>query len=539
MATSLKQSRTLVIDDFQSMRAMVMTFLKTMGVTRIDNAGTAQEALAFLSKNKYDIVICDYNLGRGKNGQQILEEAKYKNYIGYSTIWMMVTAEKTMDMFMGAAETKPDDYLLKPITESLLETRLNKLIEKKLSLEPIEKAAKSRNYVHAISLCEEQLKQPSTNTQELQRIKTDLLMTMGDFAGAKSFFESILAVRSMPWAKTGLGKVHYLLKDFDRAGAIFQEVLNENKMYLEAADWLAKTLDAQGSLDKAQEVLAKAMLLSPNAAARQKNLADAAYKNGDLDLAQDSYEKAIKLSEHSVHKNASTYAGLANVLTEKDDPDAAIKVLDRSKVEFKDDPAAILQTAVVESIAYQKMGQPHKAAAALAQAEGLMDSQSNSINVSVSLDMAKALFKSGQTEKAFKLLESVIKNNHDNAGIIKMVEAVFDDAGQLTEGKALIQKASQAVIEINNQGVLLAHDGKFEDGIKLIQRALETLPNNDLMIMNLCGMLIGLMSKNGATNILIGEARELLERVQKINPSNKKYNTYMTMVNNLAAQLAM
>lgn len=535
MATSLKQSATLVIDDFQSMRAMVVTFLKSMGMTSIDNVGTAKEAIALLASKKYDIVICDYNLGHGQNGQQILEEARYKNFIGYSTIWIMVTAEKTMDMFMGAAETKPDDYLLKPITESLLEARLNKLIEKKLSLAPIEKASKAKDYLRAVALCDEQLKTPSSNAQELQRIKGELLMASGDFPAAKAFFESVLAVRSMPWAKTGLGRAHFMTKDFIRAKEIFQEVLEENKMYLEAADWLSKTHDELGDLEQAQTVLAKAMELSPNASARQKSLADAAYKNGALDLAHASYEKAIKLSEHSIHKSASTYAGLAKVLTAKDDPQEALKVLGRSRSEFKGNAEADLQTAVIEGMAYQKMGQPEKAAAAIAVAEELLRCLPASVNPATAMDMANTLFSLGQKDKACALVESMVKNNHENAAIIKMAEAVFDKAGMGAEGGERIKKSTQEVININNQGVVLANEGKYEEGIKLMRQALQALPNSDLMITNLCGMMIGLMSKNGKDDRLIFEARELLDRVNKLNPSNKKYNTYMSILNKLSS----
>jgi tetratricopeptide (TPR) repeat protein len=534
MSISLKQSTALVIDDFQSMRSMLTGFLKSMGVTGIDSAAHAKEAVERLEAKKYDIVVCDYNLGHGQNGQQILEEAKHKGHIGYSTIWVMVTAEKTMDMFMGAAETRPDDYLLKPITEAMLEARLNKLIEKKRSLEPVEKAVKAKDYLRAIALCDEQIKKHSTNTQELQRIKSELLINVGDFAAAKEFFESILAVRSMPWAKTGLGKVHFLTKEYPRAREIFEEVLTENKMYLEASDWLAKTLDALGELDQAQNVLAKAMELSPNALVRQKSLGDAAYKNGALDLAQTSYEKAIRLGEHSVHKSASTYAGLAKVLTDKDDPQEALKVLDRSRDEFRDDPEAALQSSVIEGMAYQKMGQPDKAAAALAAAEELMRSQPGGIGAAAAMDMANVLFKLGQKDKACGLLESVVKNNHENAGIIRMVEAAFEDAGMGAEGGELIRKSSQEVVNINNQGVVLANEGKFEEGIRLMRRALENLPNNDLMIMNLCGMMIGLMTRQGGDDAMIAEARDLLERVRRINPANRKYNTYMNMLNKMA-----
>lgn len=535
MATSLKQSATLVIDDFQSMRSMLMSFLKAMGVTGIDNVGTAKEALALLAAKKYDLVICDYNLGHGQNGQQILEEAKFRNYIGYSTIWVMVTAEKTMDMFMGAAETKPDDYLLKPITESLLEARLNKLIEKKQALEPIEKAVKAKDYLKAISLCDDQLKVHSASTQDLLRIKSDLLITTGDFPAAQAFFEGLLKVRGTPWAKTGLGKVSFMIKEYTKAKEIFEEVLEENKMYLEAADWLARSLDALGDFEQAQHVLSKAMALSPNAAARQKSLADVAYKNGELDLAQTSYEKAIKLSEHSVHKSASTYSGLAKVLTAKDDPAEALRILDSSRNEFKDDPEAALQTAVIEGLAFQKLGQPEKAAAALAAAETLMREQPGVVSAETSMDMANALFKLGQKEKASALLENVVKNNHENAHIIHQVEAVFADAGMGGEGDELIKKSTAEVVGINNQGVMLANEGKFEEGIKLMRQAVKVLPNNDLMIANLCGMMIGQMGRQGKDDRMIFEAKELLERVRQINPNNKKYNTYMNLLSKLAS----
>jgi tetratricopeptide (TPR) repeat protein len=534
MATSLKQSTVLVVDDFPSMRTMLTGFLKTLGVTNIENSGNGRDALMLLAKKPYDIVLCDYNLGHGKNGQQILEEAKFKNYVGYSTIWVMVTAEKTMDMFMGAAETKPDDYLLKPVTVTLLEARLNKLIERKKLLEPIEKAVKSKDYIRAIALCDEQLKVHTQNTQELLRIKGELLMTVADYPAAKAFFEKVLSVRNIPWAKIGLGSVHFMTKDYFHAKEFFQEVLDENKMYLEAADWLAKSLEALGDAEQAQNVLVKAMELSPLASGRQKNLADVALKNGALDLAQTSYEKAIKLGEHSIHKSSNTYTGLAKVLTAKDNPAEALKVLGRSRENFKDDHEAALQTAVIEGLAYQKMGEPEKAEEALAVAEGLMRAQPRNISVATTMEMANVLFELGHKDKACGLLESVVKNNHENTDILNMVEAAFENAG-IEEGSELIKRSSQEVIDINNEGVVLANAGKFDEGIKLIKKALQTVPDNDLMITNLCGMMIGLMTKNGKDDRMIFEVREHLDRVRKLNPANKKFNTLTNALSKLSS----
>lgn len=536
MTTPLDQFSALVIDDFPSMRTMIGGFLKSMGLTSINSAGSAQEALALLSGKKYDLVICDYNLGHGQNGQQLLEEAKHKKYCSYATIWIMVTAEKTMDMFMGAAETKPDDYLLKPITEALLSDRLHRLMEKKQSLAPIEKALHANDYLRAITLCNERLAKPSSSTQELQRIKSDLLLTTGELAAAKTYFESILATRNVAWAKTGLGKVCFLSQDLPHAKVLFEEVLAENKMYLEAADWLARTHDALGDFQSAQQVLDQAMKLSPNAVLRQNHLAEVAHRNGDLRLAQTAYEKAIKLGEFSVHKGADAYVGLAKVLTSTSDPAAALKVLKQSRDTFRDNDSAALKIAIAEGMTHHEMGDIKRATEALARAEELQQQANVQCSAKTGIDMAALLLRSGQKEKATHLLETVVKNNHDNAAILKQVSTAFEDAGMGEEGNELIRRSAQEVIDINNEGVALANAGKFEDGIKLIYRALQAMPNNDLMMTNLCGMMFGRMQRTGKDDLAIAEIRDLLERVGRINPGNKKYHLYQGMLARMTAE---
>lgn len=505
---------------------MLRDFVKSMGVTKIDTAATSKEAINLLSTHKYDVVICDYNLGPGQNGQQILEEAKLRKYIGHASIWVMVTAEKTMDMFMGAAETKPDDYLLKPINAALLESRLQKMIAKKQSLDGIEKAVNDKDYITAITLCDQKLQEQPANLQEILRIKSDLLLTVGNHEAARALFEKILGVRKVPWAKTGLGKVYYLTRDYSRAKEIFQEVLEENKMYLEASDWLAKTLDAIGERVQAQQVLVNAMELSPNSAGRHKSLADAAYKNGDLEVAQTAYEKTIKLSEHSVHKSPDVYAKLAKVLTDKDVPDEALKILDRGRQEFKGNAEAAIQASVIESLAYQKMGQPQKAAAAIAEAEKKMADLPGMISVETAMDMAKSLFHLGKKDEACDMLQSIVKNNHENAGIISQVEAVFEGEHLGEEGRGLIKASTQEVIGINNQGVMLAREGKFDESVSLLRKAVEMLPNSEVMIMNLCGMIIGLMKKQGRNEAMMHEAKSLIDRARELNPNNKKLYDY-------------
>ena len=121
------EARILIVDDFADFRRGMRKILESIGVKFIDEAEDGENAVKSMKRQAYDIVLCDYNLGFDKkDGQQVLEEAKHLGLIRYSSIFIMLTAENTMPMVMGAVEYQPDDYLIKPITKDILKTRMEK-----------------------------------------------------------------------------------------------------------------------------------------------------------------------------------------------------------------------------------------------------------------------------------------------------------------------------------------------------------------------------------------------------------------------------
>lgn len=132
----------------------------------------------------------------------------------------------------------------------------------------------------------------------------------------------------------------------------------------------------------------------------------------------------------------------------------------------------------------------------------------------------------GQKDKACNLMRDLVKNNHENVEIARQIEAVFQGANMGSEGAALIKESRQEVININNEGVVLAKKGEFLEGAKLLRTALRNLPNSEMVILNLCALLIGLMNKEGKSEALVQEVQALLDRVFILNPANKKYQLY-------------
>src|SRR3954466_11095668 len=100
----------LIVDDIAGIRRLLRESLRNLGVKNVDQASSGGEAMNLISKTRYDIILCDYNLDEGKNGQQILEEARIRNYLLPSSMFIIISAEKTVESVMGAAEHQPDAY---------------------------------------------------------------------------------------------------------------------------------------------------------------------------------------------------------------------------------------------------------------------------------------------------------------------------------------------------------------------------------------------------------------------------------------------
>lgn len=510
----------LIVDDFQGMRSLLREMLKTFGTRNIDTVTNGKEAIAFLEKNKYDVVLCDYNLGSGKNGQHVLEEAKHRDLIGLATAWIIITAEKTADLVFGAAEYMPDDYIIKPVNESTMRSRLEKTLARKEMLVDIEKALRSKEYDHAIALCDKALVSNKANATELQRIKTGTLLTMGRYDRAQQEFEQILAKRDIPWAKTGLGKAFFYKGEFAKAQQMFREVIDGNPAYLEAHDWLAKTHEKAGELEEAQRALTRCTELSPNSVVRQKNLGELAHKLGDLETAENAFRKTIRLGQFSIHKAPVAYLSLAKICSENNNPAEALQILKDIGKEFENAETS-LHAKVVEGMVYQKSGDRINAARVSKEVAGLVKADNDHPATGIMLDAAQLFLSTGNKEAAENIVQTIVRNNHEDAGLLAQVSDLYCRAGMPDKGEEIVNKSRQEVIAINDRGVILAKEGKLEEAIRLLGDAHTMLPDNKRIMINLANMAVMSMRKNGKNSGLLQIAGECMRQVAQLDPQEK------------------
>lgn len=118
--------RILVVDDFQTMRRIVINLLRQLGFTNVVEASDGMLGLEKVRDDNIDLVISDWNMPN-MSGMEFLRalrtDEKYK-----SLPFIMVTAEGKKENVIAAVQAGVNNYIVKPFNAATLKEKLMKVI---------------------------------------------------------------------------------------------------------------------------------------------------------------------------------------------------------------------------------------------------------------------------------------------------------------------------------------------------------------------------------------------------------------------------
>lgn len=305
----------LLIDDFVEFRHSLKMMVEAIGATHICQASCGQEAIALYSQYQHDFILLDFNLGDGINGLQLLAELGFKDILRQDTIVILVTAETSLDMVMGAIDIRPDEYLAKPFTKVVLKQRLDRAFEKKDAIKPVYQCLNNKDYSMAISWCDKLISSSAKYQMACHRIKADCLLRLGKPQQAQEIYTTALASRALNWALLGRARCKVHRSMYIEAIGDFDKIIETNRFALEAYDQKAESLLAIGEYEDAYRILQQAVAISPNSAYRQRTTACLAIRYHDYDVAVIALRKVISLTRHLSQKQPDDYLKLAQTLS--------------------------------------------------------------------------------------------------------------------------------------------------------------------------------------------------------------------------------
>ncbi|MFT5450804.1 MAG: CheY-like chemotaxis protein [Enterobacterales bacterium] len=532
MGPDYSHQKVLIIDDFPEFRISMKGMVQQLGAQEIDLASTGEMGLEKCVKTRYDIILSDYNLGDGKDGQQVLEELIHRDHLKPTTVYVLITAENTTEMVMGALEHTPDSYLTKPFTQALLRSRLDKLLAKKFALENVNRAIISKNYLKATQYCDVLIANRSKYSMSCMKIKAGLFDKMGDYGQSKKIYTKVIAHRPVPWALMGMGKLLYAQDDYEEALVYFRQVIKIMSTFPEALDWLARVQQVLGNPLDAQKTLQSAIKVSPKAILRQMHLGNLAFLNKDYDVARRAYKASVKLGRTSCYKTPNNYLKLVSILKEyitneggiknKRLVDEAFRVISELEDEYTDDKEIKLRAVIAKHSIYHKLEKHEEAQKNLDSAKKRYESMKESLSGIGCSDMAKACKDGEDFETCQDILSNVFEKFGDDKELMASLEGIVED-------KVAFEKAVQAR-EINNRGMKASSNNDTDAAIVAFREALQMSPENISFNMNLAQMLIRKTESSENKDEMLDEALACLSKLEYLKETDHRYLRYQQLL---------
>ncbi|MDO6421110.1 tetratricopeptide repeat-containing response regulator [Saccharophagus degradans] len=489
------QKRCLIVDDVPDIRASLKRMLTDFGCSDVDTAGNAEEAIDLCERNHYQILIADYNLGSGKNGQQLLEELRFHRLLRNTSLFIMITAENASHYVLHALEYQPDDYLSKPITRQGLRARLDQDLLRKETLTPVNECLDQNKPRKAIEACMQLMQEETRYKTDICKVLGELLCEVEDYPQALQLYSGLYNEKSPIWVQLGYAKALFGTKEIAKAKAALTKLIAESPLCVDAHELLAELLESQNQIEQAQHTMAQAVSLSPQSVNRQRELGRICKAAGDNVAALHAFRAALRHGKNSCHEAPADYISLADTLihlgknetgpTAKKYADEALEAVKQVEKKFSRHPIAKIHSKLVEAEVFDMLENTTAAdqatEAAIAMLAAVTPSILNNSPIDFSISCAQALIERGKYDEGEKLLQAVAAINSDHDKAIKIDKLLREPL--TSEG---IEYASK----LNKQGITRYQKKQYHEAVNAFTSVLRELPNHIGLNLNLIQALV-------------------------------------------------
>ncbi|MFA5677033.1 MAG: response regulator [Pseudomonas sp.] len=528
------RTRFLIVDDFTDFRSALTGMLRQMGANHIDAVGTGEETLALCRRNHYDVILHDFNLGRGKNGQQVLEELHHQQLLSPHCVFVLISAESSQAMVLGALECEPDSYLTKPFNQASLQQRLDRLIAMKTALRPALEAQRESDYAGMLAACKQIIATYPRYIPQCQRLLVSALAGLGQHEEQEQLLRRLIGDRPVPWAMVALADLYRVTGRLTEAQAAYEEGIRQFPMIPALYDGAAATALALDDPQQAQQHLQQGLRLSPNSLHRQQTMGELAVRNEDHEQAAKAYRQAVELGRHSLFRNPENHLRLVSSLHAQS-ADAAmnqrhiveirqtLSELDRT---WRDDPALAVRSRLAQAQTMEKLGQSAEAARLSEQTIAQLKEMPGFFSADAAMQVSTQLRSLGQSQQADAVLATCAEMYGDDPDVMANLVAHTDNPDILAAG-------SEA-LEWNRQGITLYQQKNYPEALELFRRALIAQPRNISFALNTAQSLLRLLARQPSAEQQ-QECRDCLQRASHMPADDHRRDRYLKLCDRLEA----
>ncbi|NMG33025.1 response regulator [Azoarcus sp. TTM-91] len=528
---SLAGISVLVIESQPNMRAQLRTMLTSIGLEQVQFAASAGMAVRRLRERRYNLLLCEYHLGEGQDGQHLLEDLRNHEIIPLDTLFIMITGERNYERVVSAAELAPNDYILKPLTAETLRTRLQRAFDKREAFLPAWKLIEMGDSVEAVAYCEQAQDEYPQYLIDFLRLQAELHAAMGHVEQAETLYRLILESRTTPWARLGLARMLYTRKRYDEAEEFLTDLIAENDLYLDAYDLLARCREENGRTGEARDVVEAAAKRSPHRLNRLRHLGELALTLGDAATAESTMAEVVRKGKYSDFRDPEDHVRLVQAQLEQgktESAEATIADLDKTMGEI---PKARLCKALSSALLHARSGDVPRAQEALLEA-ARNSAAAGRLSVGLKQELVKACFDNQLGDQGTEVVMDILRNAADEQ-TVESTRAVLRSRGLEELSRQIEQRIQAEVKGLISTGAEKARAGDYDGAVAEMMNAARKMPGNPHVLFNAALALLRHIEHRGWNERFAAQARGLIERARRLAPAYPKLSAISEFMHSL------
>lgn len=519
----LRVLTALIIEPHSGMRASLHGMLGHCGLTKVEHAVSAGTAIRHLQNRPFDLILCEYDLGEGQDGQQLLEDLRHNKVISLSTMFFMVTAERAYAKVVSAAELIPTDYILKPFTAVTLMERINRAIDRRNVFAVLHRCIARSELGEAIDACTEGERGEKRYVQDFKRVRAELHVTLGEAQLAEPLYAEMVALRPVGWARLGLAKTLFLQARYDEAEIILTALVAEHGNFMDAYDWLAKAHQANGQLQAAKTVLADAVAISPHAVRRLRTLGEVALESGDVAMAEKAFQQVVSKGRYSEFRDPEDHVRLITTLVQKGDTAQAATLIRDLEKSLSGQPKTKACHALSSALLFQQTGDTARTVEELGKAVEACR-ENTGLSTTLKMNLARSCLEHQLDAGASEVMVDVM-NNAANGGAMAQAMQLFEQAGRKDLAEITARESRRVVVDLVSAGAEKARQGDFGGAVTLMMEAVNKLPDNPQVVFNAAVAVLKHLENLGWNGRMGEQARRLIDTARRLDPANPRLSS--------------
>ncbi|MGK5003864.1 response regulator [Janthinobacterium sp. LB2P70] len=513
----------LIVDPNPSMRGNLHNMLNQAAITKVEYAVNAGTAIRLLTKKPFDIILCEYDLGSGtdgQDGQQLLEDLRHHKLIGLWTIFIMLTSEAIHSKVISAAELTPSDYILKPFTVDVLSGRIARAIERRAIFLPTYQLIDKGDLREAVKSCRTAELQHPRLAADFARLRAELHIALDEWKEAEQLYADMLATRPMAWAHLGLARTLFEQQRHEEAQDALLELVEVYPRFMAAYDLLAQNHEAMGQQLQAKKILEDAVAISPHMVRRLRHLGGIAFDTGDIGAAERAYKQVVAKAKYSEFRDPEDHVNLVKTLVKKGDAPQASGVLRDMERSLRGGANVEACRAISAAMLHELSGNDIAAATELQLAAAALDT-ARGLSTQLKVSLVQSCLKNNLEQAASDVMMKLV-NEADSDVTMEAAVDVFEKAGRHDLAQGMGQQITHQVQELMQDAASKSESGEFKGAVFVLRQALRKTPGNLPVLFASVDAILRQLNMLGWEAPLAEQAQHQMQVIRKIDPKHPK-----------------